>query len=101
MNIGSIIGLGCICQPFTAGLITLSGGHQWRSIDPWIHQSRSVDPEVSGSKCPVPRGHSTLTPFPHMVLGGTPGHGGELGAAGGADVINVGEGNIRRKRWHS
>eukprot|EP00964_Phaeocystis_antarctica_P001591 scaffold840_cov57-Phaeocystis_antarctica.AAC.1 len=52
MNLGSIIGLGSVCQPFPAGLTTLSGGHQWRSIDPWIQQSRSMDPSVSGSKCP-------------------------------------------------
>eukprot|EP00964_Phaeocystis_antarctica_P012827 scaffold7029_cov66-Phaeocystis_antarctica.AAC.2 len=52
MNLGSIIGLGSVCKPFPAGLTTLSGGHQWRSIDPWIQQSRSVDPSVSGSKCP-------------------------------------------------
>ena len=36
MNLGSTIGLVSVCQPFPAGLTTLSGGHQWRSIDPWI-----------------------------------------------------------------
>ena len=50
MNLASIIGLGSVCQPFPTGLTTLSGGHQWMSIDPWIQQSRSMDPSVSGSK---------------------------------------------------
>ena len=74
MNLGSIIGPGSICQPFPAGLATLSGGHQWRSIDPWIHQSRSMDP--SGVGAHVLRAHvlravpsSLLSP---MVLGVTP-----------------------------
>eukprot|EP00964_Phaeocystis_antarctica_P033430 scaffold18960_cov44-Phaeocystis_antarctica.AAC.1 len=51
MNLGSIIGLGSVCQPFPAGLTTLSGGHQWRSIDPWIQQSRSMDPSVGRHRC--------------------------------------------------
>jgi len=45
-----------------------------------------VDPAVQihgsiGFGVQVPRARSKLTPFPHTVLGGTPGHGSELEAA--------------------
>ena len=32
MNLGSILGLGCLCQPSPAGFIHLGGGRQPRSI---------------------------------------------------------------------
>ena len=47
-----------------------------------------MDPAVQihgsiGFGVQVPRARSKLTPFPHTVLGGTPGHGNELEAAVG------------------
>ena len=32
MNLGSILGLGCLCRPFPAGFTNLGGGRQPRSI---------------------------------------------------------------------
>ena len=32
MNLGSIVGLGCLCRPFPAGFTNLGGGRQPRSI---------------------------------------------------------------------
>ena len=33
MNLGSILGLGCLCRPFPAGFTNLGGGRQPRSIE--------------------------------------------------------------------
>ena len=52
MNLGSIIGLGSVCPAFPAGLITLSGSHHPRCLDPRTHQSRSTDPSIWGHRCP-------------------------------------------------
>ena len=39
MNLVSVVGLGCICRPFPAGLTTPSGGHQPSPCrGPWIRR---------------------------------------------------------------
>jgi hypothetical protein len=37
MNLGSILGLGCLCRPFPAGFTNLGGGRQPRSIGWTVH----------------------------------------------------------------
>ena len=67
------------CQAFPAGLITLSGGHQLRCLDPWIHQSRSMDPSLWGHRYPEAHAEaaptSKLAPSPTIEYG----PGGYLG----------------------
>ena len=47
MNLGSILGLGCLCQPFPAGFTILGGGRQPRSIG----LSTWTNPDILGTKC--------------------------------------------------
>ena len=52
MNLGSILGLGCLCRPFPAGFTNLGGGRQPRSIglSTWTVFTWT-NPDILGNSC--------------------------------------------------
>jgi hypothetical protein len=104
MNLGSILGVGCICRSFPAGLTTPSGGHQPRSVDlsTWTvqtHESRYFGKYVGHLAAQRARSH---------VLGYAPGLFGESPNPLGESPNPLGESPnpaiglwARSKKWSS
>ena len=70
--------------PPNSTLNTLSRAEQTHSRSLRAHPRRADPPPSVGVQ--VPRARSKLTPFPHTVLGVTPGHGSEITPGHGSEI---------------